>query len=107
MRLAIALLLTAILATSATAFPFKLPFFHPDSPPTSNLPSYNVAPLLSSTEAVVIPDRYIVVLKKDLPTDHVTAHQARIAEACNHYGGKTKRDSLGGFFKGVKNMFDV
>ncbi|KAJ3340792.1 serine protease [Gonapodya sp. JEL0774] len=94
------------LVGSALAAPYKLPHFT-ESEEATGEPSYNVAPLLSSTNAAVIPDRYVVVLKKDLHPDTVRSHSLWVGESCDHYSKHSKRDSLGVIFSGVKNFFSV
>ncbi|KXS10972.1 hypothetical protein M427DRAFT_115414 [Gonapodya prolifera JEL478] len=107
MRLPSRLLVAVALVGSAIAMPFKLPFFGDDAELPNAEPGYNIAPLLSSTNAAVIPDRYVVVLKKDLHPDTVRSHGLWVAESCHHYSKHAKRDSVGAFFTGVKRFFSV
>lgn len=106
MRLPLATLATFALAGSALAFPFKLPYFFGDHERPSTEPYFNVAPLLSSLEAKVIPDRYIVVLKENLPREDVHAHRLWVSQETEHYGAQS-RDLLGDFFQGVKRHFSL
>jgi len=89
------LLLVAIFISSATAAPYH------------NSYSENVAPLVSSDSAQVIPDSYIVVFKKHVDEAKVKYHHSCIHDyVSEEKRSLSKRGLLGDFLSGIKHTFD-
>jgi len=89
------LLVVTFLLSSTTAVPYY------------NSYSGNVAPLVSSDSAQVIPDSYIVVFKKDLEETKVKYHHSCVHDyVSEEKRSLSKRGLLEDFISGIKHTFD-
>jgi len=91
--------LVAALFLSSTA---AVPYYN-----SYNSYSENVAPLLSSESAQVIPDSYIVVFKKQLNKTKVKYHHSCVHNfVAEEKRSLSKRGLLGDILSGIKHTFD-
>jgi len=91
--------LVAALFLSSTA---AVPYYN-----SYNSYSENVAPLLSSESAQVIPDSYIVVFKKQLDKSKVKYHHSCVHNfVAEEKRSLSKRGLLGDILSGIKHTFD-
>jgi cerevisin len=75
--------------------------------PYHNSYSENVAPLVSSESAQVIPDSYIIVFKKHIDEVKVKYHHTCVHDyVSEEKRSLSKRGLLGDFISGIKHTFD-
>lgn len=89
------LLVATFLLTSAAAAPYH------------NSYSENVAPLVSSESAQIIPDSYIIVFKKHVDEVKVKYHHSCVHDyVSEEKSDLSKRGLLGDFLSGIKHTFN-
>jgi len=67
-----------------------------------------VAPLVSSENAQVIPDQYIIVLKSELDKNNIENHHHCVHTAINNERRNlTKRGFLDEFISGIRHVYDL
>ncbi|GBB88845.1 hypothetical protein RclHR1_15460005 [Rhizophagus clarus] len=88
-------LLTFIFVSSAAAAPYHSSY------------SENVAPLVSSDSAQIIPDSYIIVFKKHVDEVKIKYHHNCVHDyVSEEKRSLSKRGLLGDFISGIKHTFD-
>uniref|UniRef100_A0A1D1XW70 Subtilisin-like protease CPC735_031240 n=1 Tax=Anthurium amnicola TaxID=1678845 RepID=A0A1D1XW70_9ARAE len=93
-------LLVALFISSATAAPYYNSY-------DSYSENENIAPLVSSESAQVIPDSYIIVFKKHVEETKVKYHHSCVHDyVSEEKRSLSKRGLLSDFLSGIKHTFD-
>jgi len=65
-----------------------------------------LAPLLSSADAEVIPDQYIVVFKNDVTADRISYHHGCVGDMLSEERKKVKRGFMAELISGIEHTYN-
>ncbi|CAG8627065.1 10645_t:CDS:2, partial [Paraglomus occultum] len=66
-----------------------------------------LAPLISSQDAEIIPDKYIVVFKTDITADQISCHHNRVNTALFEERKKYKRGFMTELISGIEHVYNL